>query len=395
MSAHEYDAPVLIPLGTDRPRRHSPVVTFALLALNALVFVYMATLERSDPGAYEKLLLWGQVGGRDFHAHTLVTSAFLHAGWMHLLGNMLFLWIFGPNIEDKLGKVGFAVFYLIGGVASGALHAFFSDNPAIGASGAIAGVTGAYLVLFPRTTIKCLFFFFMIGIIVIPAWWFIAFSISWDFLSPALFGNTGVAHLAHIGGYLYGGSVSLILLWTKILDREPYDLFTTMRQAKRRADLRAAHDWSKREQDKSRKKLERNPALAEKAEAIAEARAVVSAAMAGGDLPGAAVAYESLLSNHGAEAALLSRQRHYDLANHLFQSGNHQTAAIAYERFILGYPTDRELTHTKLMLGLISTRYLNDPIRGERLIREAIAEGLGPDENAIANQILQDLGVSP
>ncbi len=385
---------MLIPLGTDRPRRRSPVIALGLIGLNVLVFVVMATLERTDPAAHERVLQWGWIWGRDFEPHALITSAFLHADLLHLLGNMLFLWIFGPNIEDKLGKIGFITFYLVAAVASGALHAFFSNYPAIGASGAIAGITGAYLILFPRTTIKCLFFFFMIGIIVIPAWWFIAFSIAWDFLAPAISGRTGVAHLAHIGGYIYGAGVSFILLWTRVLDREPYDLFTTMRQAKRRADLRAAHDWSQREQEKSRRKLERDSVRSAKTDAIAEARAAVSAAIADGDMPKASHAYESLLSKHGAEAALLSRQRHYDLANHLFQTGNHQTAAIAYERFILGYPGDRELAHTKLMLGLISARYLNDPIRAERLIREAMAEGLGPDENAVAEQILQDLGAT-
>ena len=386
-----YHARVLIPLGTDRPRKHSPVITLTLIGVNVFIFVALASLERSNPDQAKSIQYWGWIWSRDFHFHGLITSAFLHANWSHILFNMLFLWIFGPNIEDKLGKIGFSFFYVLAAVASASLHVLFSEHPAIGASGAIAGVTGAYLVLFPRTTIRCLFFFFLIGIVSIPAWWFIAFSISSDFLLPAIRGGSdGIAHLAHIGGYLFGFTVSLVLLWTKVLAREPYDLFTTMRQAKRRADLRSAHEWSQRDQDKARNKIERDPVAAAKA----EARAAVSAAISNDDLAGAEIAFELLLAEHGAEAALLSRQRHYELANHLFQSGNHQTAAIAYERFIHGYPNDRELAHTKLMLGLISARYLNDPIRGERLIREAMGDGLGPEEQGIAQQILDDLGAN-
>lgn len=385
---------MLIPLGTDRPRRRSPIITYLLLSANVAAFILLASLERSNPDRARAILAWGQLWGHPdaFRIHSLVTSAFLHGGWIHLLGNMLFLWVFGPNVEDKFGRIGFSAFYLLAGAASGGLHAFFSDHPAIGASGAIAGVTGAYLVLFPKTLVRCLVLFILIGVISIPAWWFVAFGIAWDFLSPAIVGDTGVAHLAHLGGYAFGIAVPLILLKLRILSREPYDLFTAIRQARRRAEMRNAHTLVQRRQRARGRHAE--PAATGEADPVAEARARVTSAISAGDMDAAVRAYRDLLKAHGLEASLLSRQRQYDLANHLYQIGEFSMASLAYQRFLGGYPGEREGATIKLILAIIDARHLNDPIRAERFAREAIAEGLNHDDLQLARAILRELGVS-
>src|SRR5690606_10854959 len=122
--------------------------------------------------------------------------------WLHVLGNMLILWVFGTSVEDRLTRWWFLAFYLVGGAAAGAAHALLESSPALGASGAVAAVTGAAIVLFPRSNVKCIVFFFIIGIFNIPAWIFIAFAIAKDIFFAGL-GGGNVAYFAHLGGYAY------------------------------------------------------------------------------------------------------------------------------------------------------------------------------------------------
>src|SRR3954467_15693040 len=216
---------MLIPLGTDRSLRRPTTVNLALVGLNVALFVAGQLLERIDPKLFatiqEHLLL---DPGR-FRWWNLITYAFLHAGFMHLLGNMVFLWVFGPNVEDRFGRVGYAAFYLVGAAIAGGLHCLFEPRPVLGASGAVAAVTGAYLVLFPHTRIKTLVLFFMIGIYEIPSWWIIGGQIAWNLFAEGAGMQGKVAVLAHLAGYAWGVTLSMLLLATGILKREPYDLF--------------------------------------------------------------------------------------------------------------------------------------------------------------------------
>jgi membrane associated rhomboid family serine protease len=147
---------------------------------------------------------------------SILSSMFLHAGWLHLLGNMLFLWIFGDNVEDALGKIGYLAFYLLGGVAAGALQFVIgptSTIPNVGASGAIAAVLGAYIVLYPRARILTVVFFFLITVIELPAvvvlgLWFVL-QLFQGFSGLAADVNSGVAFFAHVGGFLFGVGIAL------------------------------------------------------------------------------------------------------------------------------------------------------------------------------------------
>jgi len=209
--------------------RRTPVMNWLLIVANALMFFYELTLPRR--GLDRFFLTWGVIPQNvlaalaqplapgSLHAfETLLTSQFIHGGWLHLLGNMLFLYIFGDNIEDVLGRLGYLVFYLICGIAAVlaqvlVLAPFMGRTavPTFGASGAIAGVLGAYLVLYPLNRVSVLFPVLLIFIpfdlpaFVIIGWWFVQqFFYGLMTLTPSAASSGGVAFWAHVGGFLVG-----------------------------------------------------------------------------------------------------------------------------------------------------------------------------------------------
>jgi membrane associated rhomboid family serine protease len=212
---------LFLPYKDDNPTSTFPFVTLSLIALNVLVYVYEVSL---GPGIELFTLHNGLIPleitersdlpplGSHPIIFNFITSLFIHGGLLHLIGNMLFLWIFGDNIEDALGHLKFLLFYLFCGVFAGFTHIFFnfdSPFPAIGASGAISGVLGAYLVLFPNAKVRTLFIFFLfIRILRFPAISYIGLWILMQFLFGVLSmgsrHSTGVAWFAHIGGFIAG-----------------------------------------------------------------------------------------------------------------------------------------------------------------------------------------------
>ena len=236
---------MLIPLGTDRLPPQRAITTSILIALNLLAFVGMVLASRSGISSLEETLNTGAVSRSAFRPWTLITYQFLHdpGGLGHIGFNMLFLWVFGQAVESRLGHWGFAAFYLLGGIAAALAHMLASPAPAIGASGSVAAVSGAFLALFPRATVRVLLFFFLIGIYHIPALWFIAFYIAIDIFSQfaGFFGRSnGVANAAHLGGYLFGFSTAIALLGIGVLARTDLDALFLIKQYRRRAAMRAA-----------------------------------------------------------------------------------------------------------------------------------------------------------
>ena len=224
----------MIPLRDLNPTRRTPYVTYFLVAANILVFVYevmIGQLQRSHQFAqfiYTFGAIPSEIVGVLLHPArwfplpfgTLITSMFVHANFGHLAGNMLFLYIFGDNVEDELGHVRFVIFYLLCGFAGSFVHIVLglsSQIPMVGASGAISGVMGAYILLFPGARILTLVFFFFITMIEVPAYWFIAIWFVFQFLGGLNrigAGNMGgVAFWAHVGGFMAG--LSLMRLWTR------------------------------------------------------------------------------------------------------------------------------------------------------------------------------------
>ena len=223
---------MFIPLKDDNPTSRFPIVTVLFIALNVVVFFFQLL---SPEGLQFYVVKMGTIPYEITHfkslplvvsqtaeqiprltpALTLIVSMFLHGDIFHLLFNMLYLWIFGNNVEDFLGPFRFILFYLIAGVGASLTHIILNPNsqvPMIGASGAIAGVLGAYLILYPKAQVKTfIFFIFFIRIVSIPA----AFVLGFWFLMQVLNvgGGGGVAWFAHIGGFLIG--MGLIKLITK------------------------------------------------------------------------------------------------------------------------------------------------------------------------------------
>ncbi|MCK5307634.1 MAG: rhomboid family intramembrane serine protease [Zetaproteobacteria bacterium] len=215
----------MIPLKDDIPRSTFPFITIAIILINIIVFVYQLSI-----GDWGERLFIVRAGAipyeishlRDLHPPNLVpipftifTALFIHGGIAHLAGNMIYLWIFGDNIEDKLGHLRFLLFYLIAGMIATLAHVLLapaSHTPMIGASGAIAGILGAYLILFPRATVSTLIFLFIfIDIVKIPALVFLVLWFAFQLMSSGHGGN--IAWYAHIGGFIAG--VILIKLFMR------------------------------------------------------------------------------------------------------------------------------------------------------------------------------------
>src|SRR5216684_5148064 len=213
---------MFIPLKDINPSRSYPVVNISLILVNVVVFLYQFTL---TPHQFKVFVLANSMvparipaflaGNTGFEVAflPLLTSMFLHSGLAHIAGNMLFLWIFGDNIEDFFGHLVYGLFYLVCGVGAGLLHILFnlhSTIPALGASGAISGVMGAYMLLYPRERILTLVFFFLIPIpafVILGYWFLLQFLAGISALGAGASG--GVAWWAHVGGFLLGMLITM------------------------------------------------------------------------------------------------------------------------------------------------------------------------------------------
>ena len=218
----------MFPVGDDNEGQNGvAILTIALIALNVLAF--LVEINQPSEAALQSFIeAWGVVpreysAGQDLPPGipypfwtTLLTSMFLHGGWGHLGGNMLFLWIFGDNLEHRLGHWRFLVFYLVCGLAAGLAHIIFNASsgvPTVGASGAISGVLGGYLVMFPRNRVYVLTYG---GVTTVPAMLMLGLWILLQFVNGAgAIANTpetgGVAYLAHIGGFIAGAALAPLL----------------------------------------------------------------------------------------------------------------------------------------------------------------------------------------
>ena len=217
---------MFIPIKDDAPTYRKPYLTVSLIVVNSLIFL-MSVFQGQR--CFELFTIqFGFIPYELIHSMELTpqipastyltpfTSMFMHGGWLHLIGNMLFLWIYGNNVEDYFGPVKFLLFYLISGLAAVGLYTLFGPNsqvPMVGASGAIAGVMGAYMVLHPRARITVLIIFFLIQFVVLPAKvvlgvWF-AIQLFMSLVGSSTGG--GVAWMAHVGGFAFGYGIMRLL----------------------------------------------------------------------------------------------------------------------------------------------------------------------------------------
>jgi len=215
----------LFPLKDNIPTDRLPIVTILLIAANVLVYFALQHGGLGHGPSNASVIDYGTIPGEVTHEQsdqgpiasylTLVTAMFLHGGILHLAGNMLFLWIFGTNVEDAMSRVRYVAFYLLGGLCAIGLQIAMdpgSTVPTVGASGAIAGVLGGYIVLYPRARIvTVVFIVFLFTLIELPAWlllgfWFVeqALFTAGQLVQPTGSGGGGVAYAAHVGGFVFG-----------------------------------------------------------------------------------------------------------------------------------------------------------------------------------------------
>ncbi len=213
----------MFPIRDHNPSQQTPYVTYLLIAANVAIFFLTLPAMSNDPSMQRLLIDWAMIPARISDGggyYTVISSMFLHAGFMHIGGNMLFLWIFGDNLEEEMGHLGFLGFYLASGIGAGLVHVLSAPGsmvPTVGASGAIAGVMGGYLLMYPKAKVDVLFIFVVFfKIIPVPAWamlglWFGLQLFNGVGADPDL---GGVAYWAHAGGFI-AGFLLVIPVWLR------------------------------------------------------------------------------------------------------------------------------------------------------------------------------------
>ncbi len=375
---------MFIPLRTDSPLRRTPYVNWLLIALNVVGFaLQMAYKQKADrftldPGEPSVL--------------TFFTSMFMHGDIWHITANMLFLYIFGNKVNDKLGHIPYLIFYLAGGVFAGFTYIWTSSPvamegaaavyaPVLGASGAIAAVTGAFLVLYPQVRVHifvlAIFSFFTIEV---PGWALVAVFFVQDVVLQLLPGAGGnVAHSAHIGGSVFGFVVIFTLVAVGLIPRSPTDALAAVKRWNRRREYRdaIATGWNPYGFGGSPPNA-KDAAIAKPDSAqqrVMELRAEISESIAHGKHDQAAELYLQL--KQLSPGQVLSRQAQLDVANELALQERYPQAAEAYERLLAEYPKHDQLAAVTLILGVILRRELAQPQRAAQWLAVA-AEALPP-----------------
>ena len=378
---------MLIPLGTDRTLKRRPIITQTLIGLNVVVYVLILGAFRYGGADLDEIIGWGGFDTRrPDRIWTLFTSMFLHdpSGIGHILFNMIFLWAFGCAVEDRLGRLGFLAFYLSGGVAAALMQWLFASiqgEPSlmIGASGAVCAVTGGFAALFPRAKIRVFILFFFIGVTWIPALVVVGLFFALDFIGQITnflgmrTGNTAFA--AHLGGSAFGFSIAFMLLASKILKRDDFDIFFLIKQSRRRAAMRSATaesvggPWASASADtpdRLKKLKAKKPAAPTEPPIIREARNDIRNLLVEHQPEEAARRYASMLKDH--PNFMLSADHQLDVASTLFSKGSFDEAAKAYELFLDKHPHDRRVIETAMLLAVLYVRKRPAPEKARRVL---------------------------
>ena len=389
---------MILPIRTSiRPRR-TPYMNYGLIVINVLIFL-LTFWPHENPAGYETILRpWAQqlqlIPARPY-LWQFVSYAFLHGGFMHIFFNMFFLYLFGNNVNDKLGNIGYLCFYLAGAVFSGIGHTLVSGGNVIGASGAVAAVTGAYLVLFPQTLITVLYWFFFIGMIEVPALYFILLKMI--IIDNVIARYTSqVAYDAHLAGYAFGIIALLGMLAVGLISTNNFDLLAMIRQWNRRRRYRdtvsSGYDpFTGRTENKriKVKEVKKSPAEQQKDEKSKEIRSKINKRIAERNLPAATGLYLELLSHDSRQ--ILPKQHLLDIANQLAGDNKPAESAQAYEQFLSRYSNYEYAEQVELMLGILYCRYLNKPTLAIKYLEAAAKKLTEPGQLKMCNDELARL----
>ena len=346
-------------------------MNYALIVINIVFFILTYSphiIQIGGVGTHEPLRAWARIfmlAGVRPYIWQFVTYAFLHGSLMHIFGNMYFLYIFGNNVNDKLGNIGYLCLYLGGAVFAGIGHTLLHINPVLGASGAVAAITGAYLVLFPQTVITIIYWFIFIGTANISALYFIVFKlIVWDNFVEPRFSVDAVAYDAHLAGYAFGIGAIIFLLATKLINSNYTDLWSMIKQWNRRRKFRdtmaGGYDPFKGRNMKKpvwAREVHKGPEKSAASEKTSKLRSEITSLINARNLPEAADRYLELIQLDRQQ--VLPRQYQLDMANQLMSVGKWTDSAKAYEIFLAHYSTYEHIEQVRLMLGLLYCRYLN------------------------------------
>jgi membrane associated rhomboid family serine protease len=375
---------MLIPIRTESPIKRTPWVNIGLITVNVIVFMLY---NQGLAGKSFKLFV-------DTHfvldtaaprLHQFVTYQFLHGDFWHLFGNMLFLWVFGNSVNGKMRDLPYLLFYLAGGIFSGWLFVARSEAPTqlIGASGAIAAVTTAYLALFPRSRVRVLFLFFFITWFDLPAMVIIIVKIIiWDnilapSIGPAMEGQA-VAHSAHLAGYLFGFATSMGMLLLRVLPRDQFDMLALwkrwhQRQQFRRtladpeAAARARFGSAARVPPTSPQQQAQESTLIDELTGL---RAEIHEKLGMGDDDAAASLFEALIEKDPQQC--MPERDQLRIAREFYASGRYPQAAAAFDRFVTRYPESSEANDVRLLLGIIYARDLQQYDAADKHLTESM-----------------------
>jgi membrane associated rhomboid family serine protease len=373
----------MIPLGTEREIRGPARAVIGLIVANLVARAFFGP--GGSPEAWTDTWAFQPASPRWWN---LLSYQFAHdpGSWLHLAGNMLFLWVFGRPIEGHVGSLRFLALYLTGGVVAGLAHWATSPSPVIGASGSVAAVSGAFLALFPRS--RVLVFFPLAGIIAVPATVLIAIYVVVDLFGLLGAGRGGIAHVAHLGGYAWGLGLGLLSLKFGGAPRGETDLVFLLRQAARRRDMRKAlsggkSPWLGGEVPRG----EAGPLVGRERE-IAEIRARVQASLRKADSAAALAGWRDLLRLD--PEARLPAAAQLDLANRIYALGDADAALGAYEAWLRGPVAGGDADAVRLIAASLRLRHRGDRTAALELLR-GLPERLGdPGQRRLAEELLAE-----
>ena len=381
---------MILPIRTSiRPLR-TPYANYALIIVNAFLFLITYSPHYSivaGTAVVEPLKPWaGQFMLTPLHPFLwqFVSYAFLHGSLMHILGNMFFLYLFGNNVNDKLGHIGYLCFYLAGAVFSGIGHMLIGNAPVLGASGAVAAVTGAYLVLFPQTLITVIYWFFFIGTMEISALYFIAFKMI--LLDNMIVRYTpNVAYNAHLAGYAFGITVILGMLATGLVGSSTFDLWSMVKRWNQRRRYRDVvsngYDPFTGKAPTRRikvKEIKKTAVQQKREEKIKQLRSDVASRINQRNLPAATEVYLEIIGLDSKQ--VLPRQYLLDIANQLAGDDRPTESAQAYEQFLAHYSNYEYVEQVELMLGILYSRYLDKPQLAVKHLQAAVEKLTDPGQ---------------
>ncbi len=369
---------IIIPIRTETPVHRTPLANYGLIALNVLLFLLLDGSGNHRLHQFKEVYLTLNAGYPSLHE--FLTYQFIHAGWAHLAGNMLFLWVFGNAVNARLGHLAYVLFYVAGGILAAWGYALSGVVPLLGASGSIAGITAAYLVLFPRSHVTVLYWFiYLVRTFEIPALFMIGFKIIlWDnVIAPGIGAAGNVATEAHLAGYLFGFVATMGMLLIRVLPRSQFDMLALLKRWTQRRAYRATmadpQSRARAELGRVARPVTPSPQQPEaegaRMDRVSGLRLEITERLARGDSQAAAARYEELIAIDPAQC--LSSSSQITVARQFYATGRTPQAVAAFERYLASYGSDSEACEIRLLAGIIYARDLHQYQAAERHLAAA------------------------